>query len=481
MSTQKSNERVLSMYCNSNAPNLLTRLLHYCFHTKNLKTTKILHSQLVISGLLFTSPNLYNNLILTYAPHLDNNLQTLTNLLNSIKSTNPIPFNSIISNLSQHGFPFFSILTTSFMQAKNVPFDNYTLCSSLTASSSIRTLNIGKQLHTHVVKSGWISNVYVGSSLVDFYVKVSIINDAVNAFDEIPVKNIVCVNALLSGLTDAKMWVQGLDLVQKLYALGLDYDLFTLSAILRVCAGLSAIELGKQVHARLIRKNVDIKYDVFLQSSLIEMYGKCGLVEKAKNVFDLTETARGGERNRDVVVWTSMLSCYGRNGQFKDVIRVYELMVANEVTPDAVVFVAVISACRHTGNVSLGLKYFESMVHDFGLQPDYEHYGCLVDLLCKAGELEKAWKLMSASNSRASISVWGALLSACVDYGNVEMGKLAANKALELDSKNVGIYVLLSNLYANVGMWNEIEELRDLMKEKGLKKDVGCSWVDVIS
>ncbi|KAI3978934.1 hypothetical protein MKX01_016109 [Papaver californicum] len=367
------------------------------------------------------------------------------------------------------------------MQAKNVPFDNYTLCSSLTASSSIRTLNIGKQLHTHVVKSGWISNVYVGSSLVDFYVKFSIINDAVNVFDEIPLKNIVCVNALLSGLADAKMWVQGLDLVQKLYTLGLDYDLFTLSAILRVCAGLSAIELGKQVHAHLIRKSVDIQYDVFLKSSLIEMYGKCGLVEKAKNVFDLMETARVGERNRDVVLWTSMLSCYGRNGQFKDVIRVYELMVTNEVIPDAVVFVAVISACRHTGNVNLGLKYFESMVHDFGLQPDYEHYSCVVDLLCKAGELEKAWKLISASNIRATVSVWGALLSACVDYGNVEMGKLAAKRALELDAKNVGIYVLLSNLYANVGMWNEIEELRELMKEKGLKKDVGCSWVDAIS
>ncbi|MCL7025173.1 hypothetical protein MKW94_008863 [Papaver nudicaule] len=367
------------------------------------------------------------------------------------------------------------------MQAKNIPFDNYTLCSSLAASSSIRTLNTGKQLHTHVMKLGWISNVYVGSSLVDFYVKLSIIDDAMKAFDEIPLKNIVCVNALLAGLADAKMWVQGLDLVHKLYTLGLDYDRFTLLGILRVCAGLSASELGKQVHAHLIRKNVDIEYDVFLQSSLIEMYGKCGLVEKAAYVFDLMGITRVGERNIDVVLWTSMLSCYGRNGQFKNVIRVYELMLTNEVTPDAVVFVAVISACRHTGNVNLGLKYFESMVHDFGLQPDYEHYSCVVDLLCKAGELEKAWKLVSVNNSRANVSVWGALLSACVDYGNVEMGKLAANRALELDSKNVGIYVLLSNLYANVGMWNEIEKLRELMEEKGLKKDVGHSWVDVIS
>ncbi|OVA12840.1 Pentatricopeptide repeat [Macleaya cordata] len=472
-----------SLYRQSEASHFLTPLLHHCFQTKNLRSTKILHAHTLISGLFFTSLSLHTNLILSYAPHLHSNLQTLTNLLNSIKPTNPLPFNSIISSFSRHGFPFLSLWTTSFMQVNNIPFDNYTLCSSLTASSSIKSISFGEQLHTHVVKSGWLSSVYVGSSLVDFYAKLSAIYDASKVFDEIPLKNIVCVNAFLSGLADAKMWAEGLSLVRKLHILGLDYDQFTLSAVLRVCAGLSALELGRQVHGNLIRKNVDVESDVFLQSSLIEMYGKCGFVEKAQNVFDLVGFGRVRERKRDVVLWTSMISAYGRNGWFKDVIGLYELMVMNGVRPDGVVFIAVISACGHTGNVSLGLKYFESMVHEFGLQPNPEHYSCVVDLLCRAGELEKAWKLVSENyncyNSKGSVSMWGALLSACSDNGNVEMGKLAAERALELEPGNVGIYVLLSNLYASVGMWNEIEELRKLMKERGLQKDVGCSWLEL--
>ncbi|OMP03140.1 hypothetical protein COLO4_10609 [Corchorus olitorius] len=369
------------------------------------------------------------------------------------------------------------VKTFSFMHFNGIALDTYALCSSLTASTSLKNVGFGRQIHTHVTKSGWLSSVFVGSALVDLYAKLSLISDAAGLFDEIPVKNSVCANALLSGFCEGKLWLEGLELVRKMPKLNLDYDHFTLSAILRACAGLPAIELGRQVHGYLIRKVYNLGDDVFLQSSLIEMYGKCGFVLKALQVFNL-----GVEKKRDVVLWTSMLGVYGRHGHFEEVILLFNEMLKEGINPDEVAFLTVISACGHTGQIRLGLEHFGSMTCTHKLIPGAEHYSCVVDLLCRAGELEKASKLVNEmlqeGHGNGSITLWGALLSACCDHENVELGKFAAQKALELEPQNVGIYVQLSNLYAKFGMWDEIGQLRELMKQRGLKKDVAFSWTE---
>ncbi|XP_010268674.1 PREDICTED: putative pentatricopeptide repeat-containing protein At1g68930 [Nelumbo nucifera] len=460
-----------------------THLLHHSFQTKSLRATKSLHAHLLRTGLIFSSLNLHIELILNYATCLGNTtFQTITNLIGFMDPTNLIPFTALISGFSRRGVPNFALQTCSFMHVRGIPLDGYVLCSSLAASSSIKMLRFGKQIHAHVSKSGWSSSVYVGTALVDLYVKSSMINDAWNVFVEIPLKNTVCVNALLSGYAEAELWIEGLELVQRMQMYGLDYDHITLSALLRICTGLAAIELGRQVHANMIRRTSYLERDVFLQSSLVEMYGRSGLVEKARHVFDLSGIRQEGNEGgkRDVVLWTSMLCSYGKNGRFDEVIRLFDNMVMKGIKPDEVAFVVVISACGHNGQVSLGIEYFKSMARDFKLEPGPEHYSCVVDLLCRAGELEMAWSLAS-ENASNSISMWVALLSACNNFGNIELGKLAAQKALELDPQNSGIYVLLSNLYARFGMWDELEKLRELMKEKGLKKDVGCSRIEVKS
>ncbi|XP_042509439.1 pentatricopeptide repeat-containing protein At3g12770-like [Macadamia integrifolia] len=476
--------------------NSLACLLHNSLQTRNLRTTRAIHAHSLRVGLIFTSLTLQTSLILTYSTCLHSDhlqLQNLNNFLSTLDLTSPLPFNAIVSAFSRRGFSYLALRTFSFMHATGVPLDTYALCSSLKSSSLIKALGPGRQMHAHVSKSGWSSSVYVGTALLDLYSKSSLIGDASKLFDEIPLKNAVCANALLSGYVEAKLWGEGIQLVHMMSSsLRLSYDRFTLCELLRICTGLLEIELGRQVHANVIRTMADIESDVFLQSSLVEMYGKCGIVDKARHVFDLAGMGCGGmERTRDIVLWTSMLSSYGRHGRFEEVIRLYQDMLMAGTKPDGVAFLAVISACGHTGQVTLGLEYFESMTHEFGLDPGPEHYGSVVDLLCRAGEVDKAWNLItqmpfkencgatSSSYTGSSVSVWGALLSACNEYGNVELGKLAAQRALELDPENVGIYVLLSNMYARFGMWDEIGKLRELMKQKGLKKDIGCSWVEI--
>ncbi|PNY00908.1 pentatricopeptide repeat-containing protein at3g12770-like protein [Trifolium pratense] len=370
------------------------------------------------------------------------------------------------------------------MQTNAVPLDTYALCSTLTATSKVKDFNFGKQIHAHVGKSGWFSSVFVGSALIDFYSKLLNVKDAALVFDEMPDRNTVCANALLSGYCDDGLCVKALELVRKMPVLKLKYDRFTLSAALRACTGLSSVEIGRQLHSYLLRTTPDLENDVFLQSALIEMYGKCGMVEKAQLAFKLEGMVIRKEKSRDVVLWTSMLGVYGKNGHYKEVIDLYSEMLQEGIRPDGIAFLTVISACGHTGQVHAGVKYFESMTNDFKLDPGPEHYSCLVDLLCRAGELHKAWELLNETChykgiGNCSVSMWGALLKACVDSGNLELAKLAAQRALELDPQNAGICVMLSNLYARFGMWDEIERLRVLIKQRGLIKDVGCSWVQI--
>ena len=465
----------------------LIKFLHHSHLTNNLLAIKRLHGHLLRTGSLFTSHGLHTQLMATYAACLPKNkLQPLNNFFKCMNSTNPIHFNVIISDFCQKGFPFLALTTYSFMHANGFPLDTYALCSTLTASSNVKDVNFAKQIHAHVRKSGWFSSVFVGSALIDVYAKLSSVKDAALVFDEIPEKNTVCANALLSGYGEAGLWVEEVELVRKMPILKLEYDQFTLSAALRACTGLSAVEMGRQLHCYLLRTIHDIESDVFLQSALIEMYGKCGLVKKAWQVFRLAGTEVTRERSRDVVLWTSMLGVYGRNGHYEEVIDLYNEMLVEGIKPDGIAFLTVISACGRTGQVQAGVKYFESMANDFKLDPGPEHYSCLVDLLCRAGELHKAWELLNGTlynkgMGNCNISTWGALLSACVDRGNIELGKLAAGRALELDPQNIGICIMLSNLYARFGMWDEIRQLRLLIKARGLRKDVGCSWVHVIS
>ncbi|XP_056160943.1 pentatricopeptide repeat-containing protein At1g50270-like isoform X2 [Syzygium oleosum] len=431
------------------------RFLHHSPQTKTLTSVKKLHAYLLTTGLLLLSPSVQAKLIFSYTACVPRtNLQILTNLCKFlIPNRDPVPFNILISQFARNGFAPYALKTFSFMHFSGVHLDSYALCSTLTASSDGEGVIFGRQVHALVVRSGWSSSVFVNGALIDLYAKSSLVDDAAQLFDEIPVKNTVCANALLSGYIDAKMWSEGLKVARNMPLLNINHDHFTLSAMLRASTGLSAVELGRQVHGRLVRTVYDSENDLFLQSSVIEMYGKCGFVEKACQVFALA--GYGGEGENDLVLWTSMLDAYGTNGCY---------------------------ACARTGQVALGIEFFESIRNEYNVKPTQEHYSCLVDLLSRAGELDRAWKLLDEMLQKGfggTDSMWGALLNACLDSGNIELGKLAAQRALEWDPQNVGIYILLSNLYARFGMWDQIGLLRELMKERGLKKDTGCSWIEV--
>ncbi|KAJ0964166.1 hypothetical protein J5N97_029288 [Dioscorea zingiberensis] len=462
---------------------VLSQLLDQALQWRSLRASSILHSRLLRTG-LFAHPHLHTKLFLSYAA-------TLPRITNLLTSTIPYPlhtpsYNALISTLSRHCFPFSALQTLTFMHELGAKLDTYTLCSSVLAASSAGATHVGEQLHAFSVKSGWMSSVFVGGALIGFYSKVNRVVCARKVFDEIPLKNTVCVNALLNGYIECQRLRESISLVREMFGLGLEPDECTLSGILRVSAETTSITFGLQAHAYLLRRTEYFAEDVSLQSSLVEMYGRCGLACKAWQVFDQGAQWCKRMRRSDVVLWTSMLNAYGRSGLFDAVIMTFNEMLAEGIKPDEIAFLAVLSACRHSGKVTAGLHFLKSMQKDCGMVAKAEHYGCVIDMLCRAGELEKAWEIADemvleedgCNGASISVTVWGALLSACKDTGNVGIGEIAAKRALELDPGNVGIFVELSNLYARVGKWFEIEELRELMKERGLKKDSGLSRLD---
>ncbi|PKI79263.1 hypothetical protein CRG98_000335 [Punica granatum] len=257
---------------------------------------------------------------------------------------------------------------------------------------------------------------------------------------------------------------------------GVPLDSYDMCSTLTASTSSQSFGFGTQVHALVGKQGWSSS--VFVGSALIDLYAKSSLVNEAAKMFDEMPV----RNTSDLVLWTSMLGAFGRNGYYKEVIQMYEEMLMRGIIPDEIVFVTVLSACARTGQVERGIQYFESMTGEYGLTPCEEHYSCLIDLLSRAGELGKAQSLvdeMLLKGFVGGVSMWGALLNACLDRGNFELGKFAAQKALDLDPQNMGVYTMLSNLYAKFGMWDEIELLRASTKRRGLNKDIGCSWIEV--
>nr|ABK26521.1 unknown [Picea sitchensis] len=243
-----------------------------------------------------------------------------------------------------------------------------------------------------------------------------------------------------------------------------------MAGILRACASVAALEQGKQVHADIIK--IGFELDVSVSNGLVDMYGKCGRIEDAQEVFSkLLEP--------DVASWNAMISGLAQHGCGKEAVLLFEQMLQTGVKPNQITFVVVLSGCSHAGLVDEGRNYFDSMTRDHGISPKAEHYSCMVDLFGRAGCLDEALNFINQMPVEPNASVWGSLLGACRVHGNIELAERAVEQLIELTPENPGTYVLLSNIYAAAGRWDDAGKVRKMMKDRSVKKEPGCSWIEV--
>ncbi|MCL7049546.1 hypothetical protein MKW94_022474 [Papaver nudicaule] len=344
-------------------------------------------------------------------------------------------------------------------------------------------------------------NVSSWNTLVDMYCKTGDIELARQFFDEMPEKDIITWNAMLSGYAKngecesarrlfdqmgkrnvvswnvlitcyvhKRRFLEALDLFRMMQVSDVKPNEVTVVSVIPACAHLGALDLGKWIHGYINRNH--IKMDVYVNTSLIDMYGKCGSVEEAKGVFDNAKV-------KDTFLCNTMIEVLAMHGRAEAAFRIFISMRREGLKPNEVTFIGLLKACSHVGMVDTGLKYFEMMREEFGLTPKVEHFGCMVDLLGRAGHLQEAHELIKNLPMEPHPIVWGSLLGACKIHGNVELAEEVALRLVELEPQSCGNYVLLSNIYSEAGRFDEAVQLRKMMKEKGVKKQPGCSSIEV--
>ncbi|KAK7262976.1 hypothetical protein RJT34_30559 [Clitoria ternatea] len=379
-----------------------------------------------------------------------------------------ISWTAMIAGFTQNGFDREAIDLFREMRLENLKMDQFTFGSVLTACGGVVALREGKEVHAYIIRTGYEDNIYVGSALVDMYCKCKIVQSAETVFRKMACKNIVSWTAMLVGYGQNGCSEEAVKIFCEMQKYGIEPDDFTLGSVISSCANLASLEEGAQFHGRALVSGL-ISY-VTVSNALVTLYGKCGSIEDSHKLFSEMGF-------RDEVSWTALVSGYAQFGKANETIRLFESMLAHGFKPDKVTFIGVLSACSRAGLVEKGNQIFESMIKEHRIIPIHDHYTCMIDLFSRAGKFEEARNFINKMPFSPDAIGWASLLSSCRFYGNMEIGKWAAEFLLKLEPHNTASYILLSSIYAAKGKWEEVAKLRKGMRDKGLRKEPGCSWI----
>ncbi|XP_062196049.1 pentatricopeptide repeat-containing protein At1g56690, mitochondrial-like isoform X2 [Phragmites australis] len=313
-------------------------------------------------------------------------------------------------------------------------------------------------------------NVVACTAMITGYCKEGDAESARRLFDEIRVKDVISWNAMIAGYVHNRHGEEAMRLHVVMHKEGVKPDHATLIAVLTACSALALLRQGRSTHAVAIKAMLESS--ISFSNALMTMYSKCGSVSESELVFM-------NIKSHDIVSWNTIIAAYAQHGKYQKAISLFHEMEAHGLAPNDITFLTVLSACGHVGRVDVSLKLFDLMSSKYAISPRAEHYACIVDILGRAGQLEKACNYIKEMPFKAEKNVWGALLGACQTRGNVQLGELAAKMLVQSDSESSGPYVMLSNIYAAAGMWGEVNQVRGRMKEKGVKKQPGYSWTEI--
>lgn len=465
----------------------------------SLLVGKAIHG-MVIKASFGSDVFILNSLIHFYSSCGDLDLAYLVFV--KIDEKDVVSWNSMITGFAQGGHPDKALELFKRMEMENVRPNEVTMVSVLSSCAKKMDLEFGKWVCNYIERNGINVNLTLHNAMLDMYVKCGSIEDARRLFDKIEEKDVVSWTTMIDGYAkmrdydaarnvfdvmprqDISAWnvlisayeqngkpKEALAVFRELQLSKIAKpDKVTLVSTLSACAQLGAMDLGGWIHVYI--KKQGIKLNCHLITSLIDMYSKCGDLEKALEVFYSAE-------RRDVFVWSAMIAGLAMHGRGRAAIDLFLNMQVAKVKPNSVTFTNVLCACSHTGLVDEGRVFFNQMEPVYGVVPGITHYACMVDILGRAGLVVEAAELIEKMPIVPNASVWKALLAGCRIYGNVELAEKACSRLLEIDPNNHGAYVLLSNLYAKTRKWDSVSGLRQYMRVSRLKKEPGCSSIEV--
>ncbi|XP_008798486.1 pentatricopeptide repeat-containing protein At2g22410, mitochondrial [Phoenix dactylifera] len=412
-----------------------------------------------------------------------------------------VSWNTMIHTYVQSGCPREALELFREMEVGKVRPDEVTMIGLVSCCTQLQDLDLGKQFHQYIEENEIKFTVPLTNSLMDMYVKCGSLEPALALFDrmtkrtvvswttmivgyakfglldaaqrvfrEMPERDVIPWNALIAGYVQCKRGKEAITLFHDMQTSHVKPNEVTMGTLLSACSQLGALEMGMWVHHCINKHGFPL--NVALGTALVDMYAKCGNIQKSLRVFrEIPE--------RNALTWTAMICGLASHGHADDAIKHFLKMTEIGLQPDEVTFVGVLSACCHAGLVDEGRIFFDQMTSKYKLVRKLKHYSCMVDLLGRAGLLDEAEELVKAMPMEPDAVVWGALFFACRIHGNVAMGERAALRLLELDPHDSGIYVLLANMYVEANMRDEADKVRVLMRKMGVEKTPGCSSIEV--
>lgn len=473
-----------------------------CANSGDLKKAKEIHGDAVMYG--YSSDLLLGNALIDMYRKCKY-LSGAERVFGELCSKDVISWTSFCSCHVACGLPEKALSVFREMGSSKIMPNAMTLSTVIPACSSLKSLNWGREIHGFSIKNGMEDNTFVNCALVDMYANCASIMNAELVFRNMPnldtvswnviisayfsngecckalnkfhqmrsegvVLNTASWNSVITGCIDNGEPEKALELFGEMQQLGTTPNQITLTSVLTACTHLENLRQGKEIHVYFIRRC--ISEDIVFSTALVLMYAKCGGLEASNLIFSMMS-------EKDTVAWNTIIIANSMHGRGEEALLLFRKMVDSGVKPNSVTFTGVISGCSHSQMVDEGVSVFDSMSKNYEVEPDSEHYSCIADVLGRAGRLAEAYKFIQKMPVEPTASAWGALLGACRIYKNVDLARIAASHLFEIEPNNPGNYVLFFNILVMAKLWGEASEIRKLMRDRGVRKVPGCSWVEV--
>ncbi|XP_068664800.1 pentatricopeptide repeat-containing protein At2g42920, chloroplastic [Aristolochia californica] len=506
---QSNKEREMSLLCSGALPSstsiskfisdnpCLTLLEHRC---KTMRDLKMLHAQIIKTGL--AHDKIAISRVLSFcATSSSGDINYALLLFSRIEHPNLFAWNTIIRAFSNSSTPHQAISLFYHMLHSTTQPQRLTFPSLFKAYSRLGLSCEGTQIHGMVTKLGFESDPFIRNSMISMYAvcgdivsashlfdensdfdvvawnsmmlglaRVGQIEESRRLFDEMPSRSNISWNSMISGYVRNGLYMEALNLFRQMQEASIGPTVFTIVSLLAACGRLGSLEQGKWLHAYIEKNGIEI--NVIVLTAIIDMYCKCGSADEALRLFEAAPV-------KGLSSWNSIISGLAMDGRGQEAVRQFSKLQMSGLRPDYVSFIGVLTACSHSGMVDKGRYYFSLMTEFYKIEPMIKHYGCMVDILGRAGFIEEAEELIRKMPMDPDVIIWGSLLSACRTHGNITLGEQVAKRIIELDSGDNCGYILLSNAYAAVGRFSDTMEVRSLMKGKRMRKETGCSLIEV--
>ncbi|XP_058074612.1 pentatricopeptide repeat-containing protein At3g22690-like [Magnolia sinica] len=451
-------------------PNKVTvmSLLSACGQLQALDRGQWIHSY-ILENNIECDMHVKNSLMNMYAKC--GSMSTAVRIFRNMPTRNTVSWNVLISGYAQSGCSIEALALFREMEGSDIRPNEITMVSTLLACAQLGDLRKGKLLHAYIKERMIDCDIFVGNALINMYAKCGGLEEATRVFHEMPARDVFSWTAMITGYVHGSWFKEALALFQEMQLLRVEPNEVTLVGLLSACSQLGALDQGKWIHTYIEGNNV--KQDVCLGNALVDMYAKCGCIKTALRVFHSMP-------HRDTFSWNAIIGSLAMHGHGREALDLFSQMQRmGDMRPDGVTLLAVLSACTHSGMVHEGYSYFNSMSSLYGITPRIEHYGCMVDLLSRAGLVEEANDFIEKMPLEPNPVIWGSLLAACRVHCKASLGEKVARRILELAPDDEGAHILLSNIYAEAGRWDDVREVRTLMGDRGIEKSPGFSSIEV--